>query len=193
MLYKLILPMMLIASILSGCATAVVGGAAAGAAAIHDRRTTGTIVDDQQIELRAKEIMNDNPDIDVATKIDVISHNRRALLIGQAQDMEAARQYARLVAQIPNVRAVFNEVEEGARADLGDDTEDAYMTSKVKLSLFNTGIEGFDPSRVNVSTSLSKVYLMGLVTREEAAAVIEEVRGIGGVKKVIDIFEYVDQ
>ena len=191
MLFRILLPLMIASSIISGCTTAVVGSTAAGIAAVHDRRSTGAIVDDQQIELRAIEIMNDNPQIDVATKISVISHNRQVLIIGQAGDMEAAREYARLLADIPNVRAVYNEVIESAKADFGDDADDAFLTSKVKVNLVNLGIDGFDATRVNVSTSLGKVYLMGLVTREEAAAVIEKVRTVGGVKKVIDIFEYV--
>ena len=38
---------------LSGCCAVVVGGAATGVAVAHDRRTTGTVVDDQGIFLKA--------------------------------------------------------------------------------------------------------------------------------------------
>lgn len=192
MLSHLLLPLLLASSLLSGCATAVVGGAAAGVAALHDRRSAGAMIDDQQIELKAKQVMSEHPDIDNATQISVISFNRRALLIGQTSDPEFSRQYATLIAELPNVKSVYNEVEEGAKGSFGDSAEDAYLTSKVKLSLVNTGIEDFDPTRVNVSTSLGRVYLMGLVTHEEASAVVKKVRGISGVKKVIDIFEYTD-
>ncbi|MES9975654.1 MAG: hypothetical protein ABW094_15465, partial [Candidatus Thiodiazotropha sp.] len=44
--------------ILQGCAAAVVGGAAATAAVAHDRRTTGTIVEDQSIELKIYDLMS---------------------------------------------------------------------------------------------------------------------------------------
>ncbi|OOZ43073.1 hypothetical protein BOW52_00350 [Solemya elarraichensis gill symbiont] len=149
-------------------------------------------MDDSQIEIEAIGIMNDHPEIDEVAQTSPISHNRQLLLIGQTSNMEAARRYAKMVAAIPNVRAVFNEVEQGAHASFGDRTSDAYMTTKVKLSLTGMDIEGFDITRVNVSTFLDRVYLMGLVTRKEAAAVTNRVRGISGVKKVIDIFEYID-
>jgi osmotically-inducible protein OsmY len=192
MTYRILLAAVLSAAILNGCTTAAVTGAVGGAATIHDRRTTGAVMDDSQIELEAIAIMNDHPEIDEVTQISPISHNRRLLLIGQASNMDAARRYAKLVAAIPNVRAVFNEVEQGAHASFGDRASDAYMTTKVKLSLTGMDIEGFDITRVNVSTYLDRVYLMGLVTRKEAAAVTDRVRGISGVKKVIDIFEYID-
>ncbi|OOY42739.1 hypothetical protein BOV91_06070 [Solemya velum gill symbiont] len=179
----MILAALLSATILTGCTTVAVTGAVGGAATIHDRRTTGAVMDDSQIELEAIGIMNDHPEIDEVAQISP----------GQASNMEAARRYAKLVAAIPNVRAVFNEVEQGAHASFGDRTSDAYMTTKVKLSLTGMDIEGFDITRVNVSTFLDRVYLMGLVTRREAAAVTDRVRGISGVKKVIDIFEYIDR
>jgi osmotically-inducible protein OsmY len=54
------------------------------------------------------------------------------------------------------------------------------------------GIQGFDPLRVKVTSSLGTVYLMGLLTPEEADAVVEKVRYISGVKRVVRLFEYID-
>jgi osmotically-inducible protein OsmY len=68
---------------------------------------------------------------------------------------------------------------------------DVYLTSRVKLSLFDLGLPDFDPSRVKVVTERNVVYLMGLVTPEEAAAVVEKVRYVRGVKRVVKIFEYI--
>ena len=191
--YKLaIVALALALPLLGGCTAAVIGGAAAGASAVHDRRTTGSVIEDQEIELNAMKLMSNHPEIDDVTNIQVISFNQRVLLVGQAQEMESARRYAELMARQPKVRAVYNEVEEGARSDWIDYTEDSYLTTKVKLSLFSVELPDFDPTRVKVVTSVDKVYLMGLLTRQEASAVIDKVRGIKGVKKVVDIFEYVD-
>lgn len=182
----------LVIPMLGGCTAAVIGGAAAGATAAHDRRTTSSVIQDQEIEFNAMKLMSDHPEIDDFTNIDTTSYNQRVLLVGQAQDMKYAREFAELIAGVPNVRAVYNEVEEGPQSDWIDYTEDSYLTTKVKTSLFSVSLPGFDPSRVKVVTSVDKVYLMGLVTKEEAAAVIDEVRDVKGVKKVVDIFEYIN-
>ena len=68
---------------------------------------------------------------------------------------------------------------------------DAYLTAKVKLELLNISLPSFDPTRVKVVTELNVVYLMGLVTQEEAAAVVEKARYIKGVERVVKIFEYI--
>jgi osmotically-inducible protein OsmY len=88
---------------------------------------------------------------------------------------------------------VFNEVTIGAESTWGEATSDAYLTSRVKVALFNVGIEGFDPTRVHVTSSLGSVYLMGLLTPTEADAVTEKTRYVSGVKKVVKLFEYIDE
>ena len=52
--------------------------------------------------------------------------------------------------------------------------------------------EDFDPTRVKVVTEDSTVYLMGLLRRKEADAVVERARRVGGVQRVVKIFEYID-
>jgi osmotically-inducible protein OsmY len=179
--------------VLNGCTAVVVGGAAAtGVLVAHDRRTSGAIVNDQEIELNAYGLLNEHADIKERSHISVTSYNMRVLLTGETESAELARRFASLVSQLPHVRSVYNEVAEDARAGLWDETEDTYLTSKVKLSLFNVEAEGFDPSFVKVVTSRGTVYLMGLVTTEEGASAIEVVRGISGVRRVVEVFEYTE-
>ena len=58
-------------------------------------------------------------------------------------------------------------------------------------ALIGLKIEGFDPTRVKVLTNQGTVYLMGLVTRQEAAASVEKARFVNGVLKVVKLFEYI--
>jgi osmotically-inducible protein OsmY len=88
---------------------------------------------------------------------------------------------------------VFNEVAIGAESTWGEATADAYLTTKVKLALFDVQIEGFDPTRVKVTSSQGSVYLMGLLTPTEADAVTEKTRFVSGVKRVVKLFEYIDE
>ena len=178
---------------LNGCTAVVVGGAAAtGVLVAHDRRTSGAIVNDQEIELNAYGLLNDHPDIKERSHISVTSYNMRVLLTGETESAELARRFASLVSQLAHVRSVYNEVSEDARAGLWDETEDTYLTSKVKLSLFNVEVDGFDPSFVKVVTSRGTVFLMGLVTTDEGRSAVEIVRGLSGVRRVVEVFEYIE-
>lgn len=178
---------------LTGCGAAVVGGVVAGAAVAHDRRTTGSVVEDQEIFLRAITIRQQDERLKSLSNINVDVYNMQVLLTGQAQNAEIVEAYRQQVAAIPRVRTVFNEVMVGAEATWGEATTDAYLTSRVKVALFDIGIEGFDGTRVKVTSSQGSVYLMGLLTPKEADAVTEKVRFVSGVKRVVKLFEYIGE
>ncbi len=180
-----------LAALLGGCGAVVVGGVATGAAVAHDRRTTGTVVEDKEITLRALDILRDHPDIAQRSNISITTYNLKVLLTGQAQNAEDVKRFATMVAELPRVEHVFNEVTIGAEATWGDAANDAYLTGRVKLALFDVKLKGFDPLRVKVTTSKGTVYLMGLVTRAEAEAVTDTVRYISGVEKVVRLFDYI--
>jgi osmotically-inducible protein OsmY len=118
--------------------------------------------------------------------------NLQVLFTGQAENMAIVERFRDRVLTITNVRGVLNEVTIGAESTWSEATADAYLTSKVKVALFGVGIDGFDPTRVKVVSSLGSVYLMGLLTPTEADAVTEKVRFVSGVKRVVKLFEYID-
>jgi len=177
--------------LLQGCAAFVVGGAATTAMVAHDRRTAGVMVEDQSIELKTYDRLAKEPEIKEYANIHVTSYNRVLLLTGQA-GTEAIRQKAeQLATQVEQVRRVVNEIEIGSVASLGEDTRDLALTSEVKLRLTKVKLEDFDPLRVKVVTERGVVFLMGLLTKQEADAVTEEVRHISGVRRVVKVFEYI--
>ncbi len=179
--------------LLQGCAAAIVATTATVASTMHDRRTTATIMDDQEIKLRARATLGDHPGISAHSRIHVTSFNRRVLIFGQAESRGLANKFALLVSRQPKVKAIYNEIEVRERADNLQVSKDSALTTKIKGSLFQVETRGFDPTRVKVSTTLGNVYLLGLVTAEEGPAIIEHVRGISGVNKVIEIFEYLER
>ena len=75
-----------------GCAPVVVGGAAAGGSALHDRRTVGTFVDDQGIELKARLAILENKELNSQIHASVTSFNGVVLLLGTGtnRDSQAA-------------------------------------------------------------------------------------------------------
>ncbi|MCG7935833.1 MAG: BON domain-containing protein [Candidatus Thiodiazotropha taylori] len=176
---------------LQGCAAAIVGGAAATATIIHDRRTTGVIVEDQSIELKSYDVLKKDPMIKEQTNISVTSYNMVVLLTGQATNENLRRKAEQLVTGVERVRRVVNEIEIGSTSSIGEDSRDVALTSEVKLKLSSIDIPGFDPLRVKVVTERGTVFLLGLITKQEGDAVTEVVRHISGVRRVVRVFEYI--
>jgi osmotically-inducible protein OsmY len=176
--------------ILQGCAAAVVGGAATTAVVAHDRRTTGIIVEDQAIELKAYDALAKDPETK-QSRIHVTSYNKVVLLTGQASSEAVRSKAEQLVSKVEQVRRVVNELEIGSTASLGEDTRDVALTTEVKLRLTKIKLPDFDPLRVKVVTERGVVFLMGLLTKQEAQAVTDEVRYISGVRRVVKVFEYI--
>jgi len=181
---------LLIAALLQGCAPVVVGGAATGVSVVHDRRSAGTAIDDQTIELKALSRVTNDADLNRHTHVSTTSYNRVVLLTGQADSAEYRDRYVELVRTIPLVRRVVNEVQIGPAASLSEQSNDAFITTRVKLELFKIKLPDFDPTRVKVVTERGVVYLMGIVRPQEADAVVEKVRYLRGVKQVVKVFEY---
>lgn len=182
-----------LAVLLQACAPLLVGGAATGASVAHDRRTAGSVVEDQAIEMKAATELNAQPELKRQGHINVTSFNMIVLVSGEAPT-EALRQRAgEVIGRIEKVRRVHNEVVVAAPSALMSRTSDSLITAKVKTSLFNVkGYESFDPTRVKVVTENGTVFLMGILTRAEGAATALAASKVGGVQRVVKLFEYLD-
>lgn len=180
-----------LAGSLSGCAIALFGGTVAAADVAHDRRTAGTIVDDQGIKLKIINALNNEPQKLANAHIDVTSYNGTVLLTGEVPN-PGVRQWAEDIAhRTEKVRKVYNELAIAPPSSLASRAEDTWITTKAKASLVQiTGLPNFDPTRVKVVTERGVVYLMGLVTPAEADATTSVVRRLDGVQKVVKLFEY---
>ncbi len=183
---------LLLALPLGGCGPALVGGATVGVSVLHDRRDAGTVLSDGKIELTALTRIADDPGLSKTASIGVTSYNFAVLLTGQADSPAIKARVAQLVGAIPDVKRVVVVIAVAPRATLKSESHDLYLTSRVKLALFDLQMPDFDPSRVKVVTEQAVVYLMGLLTQAEAAAVVEKVRYVSGVKRVVKIFEYIE-
>ena len=190
---RTLLIVILTANLLGGCAAVIVGGAAVGASAVHERRSVGTMIDDEGIEWKVRSALSGDESLSSQSHLNVISVNGVLLLVGQTPT-EALRQQATKLAQgIDNVRIVHNELTIAAPNSYMTRTSDSYITSKVKTSLFKVkGHEDFDPTRVKVVTENGTVYLMGILYRSEAEDAAKQASRVGGVQKVVKLFEYLD-
>jgi len=189
---KAVLILGLIAPLVQGCGAVLVGGVAAmGAVILHDRRNSRTILEDENTEHVARRLLRGNPDIKANSRIAITSYNHLVLLTGQAETQSISDRFARKVARLPKVKKVVNEVTIGPPVGFARSSEDALITSRVKLALTKVGLPGFDATRVKVITEASDVFLMGLVRLGEGNAAVEKARYVPGVTKVVKLFEYI--
>lgn len=188
--FRFVLLLLIPITFLQGCATAVVTGGAAGASIVHDRRTTGAIIDDQGIEFKASYALYDNDEIYDQSHINVTSFNGIVLITGETLTEELKQQISAEVKAIPKVRRIHNELLIAAPSALTSRSSDAWITSKIKTKLATA--DDIDPLYVKVVTEHGVVYLMGMLTRAEADQAIGVVTKSAGVQRVVKIFEYID-
>jgi osmotically-inducible protein OsmY len=178
----------LVASTLSACAPLLVAGAAGTVMVASDRRTAGTQLEDETIELRAKAAIRDQ--LGTRVRVDVTAYNRQALLtgeVGNAADKQAAE---RIVRTVQNVGPVVNDLAIASSPTLREQSADLVITGKVKAAFIDKKVP---ITAVKVTTERSVVYLMGRVTASEAEQATEAARSVTGVQRVVRIFETISQ
>ena len=190
-LRRTVLTLALVAGVvpaLQGCFPLVATGVGTGALMVSDRRSSGAYVEDEAIEWKAaaqiKEKLGDH------VHINVISYNRNVLLTGEAPDAGVRDQLPRLISVVPNVRGVTNDVQVAGHSSLTSRSNDTLITSKVKARMIDSA--SVQANQIKVVTEASTVYLMGMVTQQEADAATQVARTTDGVKKVVRVFEYIN-
>jgi osmotically-inducible protein OsmY len=173
---------------LSGCAAILLGSVAIGAIA-HDRRTTGTIMDDQTIEFKVHKALNHQ--LPPGNRIDATSYNGTVLLTGTATSELIKRRAGSIVFNVtPPIRKLYNElVVSSPELSFSELASSSLLTAKFKAALLKIRIQDFDPSRVKVVTENHILYLMGLMRKEEADAVVDIASQISGVHRIVTLFE----
>ena len=175
------------AALLQGCELALIGaGAGAAYSTLEDRRSSGTQLDDDAIELRAGSRIVDR----FADKVhvNVAAFNRAALITGEVPDETVRAEVEKIVQGVPNVRGVTNEAQLAPITSFGERTNDSLITAQVKTRYLRAN--AFNPVHVKVVTEAGVVYLMGVVTEREADDAVDIARTTSGVRKVVKIFEY---
>jgi osmotically-inducible protein OsmY len=178
-----------LAALLSACAPLIIGGAAVGALVTFDRRTSGTQLDDEGIELRGASRLRDA--FGDRAHINITSYNRQVLLTGEVANEQARQQAEQVVGKVDNVRGIVNELAVMGSTSLGQRSSDTLVTAKVKASLVDAS--DLYVGAFRVVTERGTVYLMGRVTQREADRATQIARTISGVARVIRIFDLISE
>lgn len=178
--------------LMQGCSTIV--SATTGNKGVQEdrgRRTMGSMLDDGIFETAIKVNIDAADDALKSSHINVVSFNAVVLLVGQVPSQDL-KNLATRVATSTNtrVKTVHNELEVAGATTFLSRSNDAWLSSKLKtLMLADPTVSGM---RTKVVTENGVVYLMGLLTQEEANQAVELVSNSGGVTKVVRAFEYTD-
>ena len=172
--------------LLGGCAAVVVGGAAVGPAMVAtDRRTSGTQLEDQNIELKALTRISET--VGDRGHVNVTSYNRMVLLTGEVASEADRTSLEQAVGRIEGVRSTVNELAVMGSSSFTARSNDTVLTSMVKASFVDA--KDLQSNAFKVVTERATVYLMGRVTEREAARAAELARGVSGVQKVVRVFD----
>lgn len=182
-----IILLVLLSSLLAGCVAAVVAGAATGLV-VYDRRSVGMIERDARVfHLIHTAIANDSRFNN--SHIVVTVFNQSVLLVGQTP-IASLRVVAEKISQsTPHVRRVYNEITVDEPRLLTERSKDTLITGEVRARLLTK--KGLESGSVRVVTESEVVYLMGIVTNEQANLAVDVARQINGVRRVVKVFQYI--
>ena len=184
---RMLLVSLAVTGVLGGC-IAVAGGAMVGGTMMAvDRRTTGAQVDDQTIDLRTSSAIAAT--IGDTGHVNASSYNRVVLLTGEVPTEADRAKVEAAVAKVENVRAVVNEIAVMPKSSLGGQTNDTIITGKVKAAFIDA--KELQVASIKVVTERGVVFLMGRVTETESNVAAQVARSVGGVQKVVKVFEII--
>lgn len=176
---------------LEGC-VAFLGGAAIGtagtSAVVYDRREGKTIMNDENMSYQVTQKLQENAGISSRCHVSVTTYNSVLLLMGQAPTQELKNEITEMAKTIPGVKRIYNEMTIEAPTTTLIRTNDTWLTTKVKSVLLGT--KGLKSGQFKVVTENGTVFLMGIVSHEQAKVAVDQARGIEGVQKVATVFQY---
>ena len=178
-----------LAASFTACVPLMVGGATMTGLVATDRRTSGAQLEDEGIELRAtsriREAMGERGHLNVT------SYNRQVLLTGEVPSEQDKQNVEQLISRVPNVRAIVNELGVLGNTTLAARSSDTLVTGKVKASLVDA--KDLYANAFKVVTERGTVYLLGRVTPREADRATAITRSVGGVVRVVRVFESITE
>ena len=178
----------ILATSISGCASLIGQTANQPITSSPGLRTAGTLIEDELIE---NKILVTQGSLEIKNShINVVSFNENVLLIGQVPTQDVKNEAQRIAESTRKVKSVHNELQVAGPTSLLIRSNDTYLTSRAKVNLLAS--QNANGIRVKVISENGTVFLMGLVTRNEGQAAVNEIVNISGVRRIVKVFEYID-
>ena len=172
---------------LQGCVEMAIGTAVVGTIAATDRRTFGAQTEDKAITLKGETRIANL--VGSSGHVNIASFNRKVLITGEVRDEATKAAVEREIGAIEGVQSIVNELDVSGNTSFTSRSNDTLITGKVKASFVDT--KDLYANAIKVVTERGVVYLMGRVTQREGQLAGDVTRGVGGVQKVVKVFEYI--
>ena len=175
-----------VSGLLSGCAPILVGGAAITSATVMtDRRSTGSIVNDEVLEKRVAYEIQQAIGYE-RHHISVTSYDGKVLLSGEVASEQEKMVAQRVASQSVDVASVLNELAVMDPSSVPTRISDSMLATKVRSTIIATKQISLNQMKVTVERGI--VYLMGIVTAVEAETASRTAAEVSGVQQVVACF-----
>lgn len=188
---RAILGFLLIGSVagLSACFPLVMGGAVVGGLVATDRRTSGTVLEDEGIEMRANSRIREN--VGDRAHVNITSYNRQVLITGEVPSAQDKQLVEKIVSGVDNVRTIVNELAVMGNSTFTQRSSDTLVTGRVKAALVDA--KDLFANSFKISTERGVTYVMGRVTQREATRATEVITAQSGVQKLVRLLEIISE
>ncbi len=170
--------------------TGCISAAVMGGRAIYDHNDVSNTLSTQEIAYDASKTINNDPKLKDVADISVSNYNNLLLLTGTVPSASLKSRAMSLARSTHGVARIYNGITVGPLQSAWAETQDTWLTSKVKTSMVASS--GISPSNFKVVTSHGIVYLMGAAPRDQVKKAVQIAKSTDGVKKVVNLMYYVN-
>lgn len=156
----------------------------------YGRRTLGAQVEDESIETKISHNLRRSDARLGDARINVDSYNGIVLLTGQVPSEELKQKANEVALEVRNVRDVHNELSIAANLPASQRLSDTWINTRIRTTL--AADESIDTGRLRFITENATVYIMGMVRRAEADRIVNAVADVGGIQRIVKVFDYLD-
>jgi osmotically-inducible protein OsmY len=173
---------------LQGCAGGLIVAAGTAVAVSSDERSVSQLIKDENLAEGAIDAVIASDAYNENIRINIIANNSFVLLLGQV-DTEANKvKIENAVNNVAGVAGVYNQLRIGQAIGFARQTQDGWLTTKVKSQL--AAHKEVNPLKIKVVTENAEVFLIGQVTQsvsDFATNITSKVEGVQGVVRVFEI------
>jgi osmotically-inducible protein OsmY len=156
----------------------------------YAERTLGAKVEDESIETKVVHNLGRTDARLGDARIKVDAYNGIVLLTGQVPSDELKQKAGEIAGEVRNVRDVHNELSVAGNLPASQRLSDTWLNTRIRTHLASN--PDIDTGRIRVITENDTVYLMGIVTRSEAERIVQAVSRVGGMQRIVKVFDYLD-
>lgn len=182
----------LVVTLLGACATPARNISVAHAAITiqSDRRSLGTIIDDNTLYLDLYKAINQGGEALKDAHLNFLTYDTKVLVTGEVAKQEHQTLIDTLITDnLPQVLKIINETKVAKASSFLSRANDGLINTQIELLFYNQDV--FHPAHIRVTTEDNTVYLMGRVTKREGEAAARVAKKVNGVRKIVKVFEYI--